>query len=111
MTNSNYSVQKRSSEDRSFTNRRTGAIQQRQTILTGRKPRPAFRNQRMILPPSIENRTRELRSHVRKLGQRRIQMIPGVTAGREHHDLRLEGGGIIERANVDTEHIRLGYRL
>src|SRR5260370_9431468 len=49
--------------------------------------------------------------HVREFGQGWIQMIPGVPAGCEHHKLRFEAGWIIQRANIDAEHVGLGYRL
>src|SRR5256885_15511706 len=38
-------------------------------------------------------------------------MIPAVPARGEHHEFRREGGGVIERADIDTEHVRLGHRL
>src|SRR5205085_3676453 len=33
-------------------------------------------------------------------------MIPVVSARSEHHDLRPEGGGIVERPDIDADHVR-----
>src|SRR5271170_7873026 len=44
--------------------------------------------------------------HIRHPGQRRIEMVPWMPARCEHHHLRLESRGIIERADIDADHVR-----
>src|SRR5437899_9967399 len=43
--------------------------------------------------------------------QCRIETIPVVSARCEHHDLRLESGGIIQRADINADHVRHVSRL
>src|SRR5947207_465730 len=38
-------------------------------------------------------------------------MIPDMSARGEHHQFGREARGIIERADIDAEHVRLGDRL
>src|SRR5258705_12665022 len=43
--------------------------------------------------------------------QCRIETIPVVSARCEHHNLRLESGGIIQRPDIDADHVRHVSRL
>ena len=49
--------------------------------------------------------------HMRHPRQCRIETIPVVSARCEHHDLRLESGGIIQRTDINADHVRHVSRL